>query len=345
MPKKIIFVINDLKGNGAERVVITLARELKRQGHFAHILCFKDSFEFDVSDLDVSVFPIKFWRWIPRKVRGSVLRVLLDRFIKQTTGGTPDLVLSNLLPCDRIMSKSRLPNVSVILHNTLSKERGNLAKAPEIALYADKPIVCVSEGVRQDYIKLFPEREKHAITIYNPVDLSWVNSCANEPASLPARPYIIHVGKFKKEKRHDLLVRAFAQAETNLDLVLLGQGPLEETKSLVQQLGLSERIHFLGFKKNPYPYIKAAKLLVLSSDFEGLPTVLLEALALETPAISTNCPSGPSEILPKTSLCPVGDADALSQLLSETDYNVFKEPLRSDFTVEVAVKRYLDLCN
>ncbi len=342
---KIVLVINDLKGNGAERVVITLAREFKRMGHEVTVVCFKDTIEFDVVGLDIAIFPIKFWRWIPRKIRGYALRFLLDRFITKKAKGAPDLVLSNLLPCDRIMSASRLQNVHIVLHNTLSQERGSPAKYPELRIYTKKPIVCVSEGVRMDYLALFPNRHGFAQTIYNPIEINSVKAFANTATDdLPDKPFIVHVGKFKKEKRHDLLIRAFAASKTKHDLVLLGQGHLmNEAQKLASELCVAHRVHFLGFKSNPYPYIKAASLLVLSSDFEGLGMVLLEALTLGTPAISTDCKSGPSEILPKTSLCPINDVSALSALLSEPDYTVFLAELQPRFKSEFAAKEYLKL--
>lgn len=343
---KIVLVINDLKGNGAERVVITLAREFKQQGHQVLIVCFNDTVEFDISGLATAIFPIKYWRWIPRTIRGSVISVFLDRFIIKKIGALPDLVLSNLLPCDRIMSRSKLPNVHLVLHSTLSLERGNFTKFPELKIYDKKPVICVSNGVKEDYEEIFGKANCITATqIYNPIDYEFINKSANTSVSdLPKNKFIIHVGKFNKWKRHDLLIKAFAQAKTSHDLVLLGQGALvESTKQLARQLGVSHRVHFLGFKSNPYPYIKSADLLVLSSDFEGLSMVLLEAVALSTPAISTNCKSGPSEILPDSCLYPVNDIEALSTLLSVPDYSIYRATLKPKFTIEYAAREYLQL--
>ena len=92
---------------------------------------------------------------------------------------------------------------------------------------------------------------------------------------------------------------------------------LDQTKALAKSLGISENVIFLGFNKNPYPFIKNAKGFVLSSCSEGFGRVIQEALALKVPVISTNCQSGPSEMLPESSLVPVGDVQALASKMTE----------------------------
>jgi glycosyltransferase involved in cell wall biosynthesis len=104
-------------------------------------------------------------------------------------------------------------------------------------------------------------------------------------------------------------------------LLLLGEGSLtQEYRKLAENLGVSERVHFLGYRVNPYPYFKRALALVVSSDYEGLPTGIIEALACGTPVVSTNCPSGPSEILQDALaefLVPVRDPKALAEAMEK----------------------------
>jgi hypothetical protein len=120
--KTIVSVINDLKGNGAERVVITLSESFVSQGHSATIVCFNDFIELPVNvDVKVVCFNIHRWRWIPRFMRGKIVSYFLDRFILKTAPD-PDLILSNLLPIDRIMCESKLKNVHLVVHNTISDE-------------------------------------------------------------------------------------------------------------------------------------------------------------------------------------------------------------------------------
>ena len=128
--------------------------------------------------------------------------------------------------------------------------------------------------------------------------------------------------------------------------MLLGTGPLKEkAEAQVRELGLEDRVIFAGFHANPYPVIAQSKGMVLSSDYEGLGLVILEALALDRPVISTDCPSGPGEILPPQNLVPVGDVPALAKAMAAMDRDPagFAAPLRSEFLPEHAVAAYLAL--
>ena len=116
--KNIVSVINDLKGNGAERFVITLSESFVSLGHSATIVCFNDFVELPVNDdVNIVYFNINRWRWIPRFLRGKIVSFFLDRFIVKNIPA-PDLILSNLLPKDRIMCESKLNNVHLVVHNT-----------------------------------------------------------------------------------------------------------------------------------------------------------------------------------------------------------------------------------
>ena len=117
---------------------------------------------------------------------------------------------------------------------------------------------------------------------------------------------------------------------------------LEQAKDLATELGLDKNVHFLGFRKNPYPYIKAARLLVLCSDFEGLPTVLMEALVLNRPTLSTDCHSGPREILRPINLCE-NTVNGLSLKLEDAlrNPNVFITPLSEKFKMKKVINKYL----
>ncbi|CAA6819266.1 MAG: Glycosyltransferase involved in cell wall bisynthesis [uncultured Thiotrichaceae bacterium] len=354
--KTIAIIINDLKGNGAERVMITLADELISQGHQCHIVCFKSVHELPSRNmLTTHVFPMKYWRWIPRKWRAKLLTQILDRFITRCIGSVPDLVLSNLLPADRIMSGSHLPNTHLIVHNTISKEftdsssNGKPSDIDQVInIYKKKPVICVSQGVLLDLKRLLPDHTQ-VRHIYNPVDVDFIQSSANKPNPIDfSSPYLIHVGKFKSAKRHDRLIRAYAQSNSPLKLVLVGQGPLmQQTESLVQALNIKHRVIFAGFHANPYPIIAGATAMVLSSDYEGLAMVILEALVLDVPVISTDCPSGPGEILPKNNLVATDNETELAKKIYDvsTTPDLFKITMPEKFTSQVITRQYLGLIN
>jgi glycosyltransferase involved in cell wall biosynthesis len=133
--------------------------------------------------------------------------------------------------------------------------------------------------------------------------------------------------------------------------MMLGQGEGEtKLRSLAAELGISDRVIFAGFQADPSPFYAAADLFVLSSDLEGLPTVLIEALSFGLPVVSTDCPSGPAEILENGRwgrLVPVGDADALARAMGEAlAAPVDREALKrraADFSPEIAARKYLEL--
>ena len=183
-------------------------------------------------------------------------------------------------------------------------------------------LVTVSKALQDELIDTVGLKPESITTIYNPFNFEQLRKLAAEPADTPPPPYILYVARLTPRKRQDLLLRAYALAGVELPLVLLGgvSGPEgiayeNEMRALASELGIAERVIFAGFHQNPYPWIKKAALLAMSSDSEGLPTVLIESLILSTPVVSTDCPTGPSEILTgdlKRFLSPVDDAPALA---------------------------------
>ena len=350
-PKKVVLAIFTLQGNGAERVVQTLARSISSKGHEAHIVVFKDDIDFRTdAEIKIHFFPYKFYRILPRWLRREVASRAFDRFIARTIGHV-DLVLSNLYPVDFVLSKSRLPNKYFVMHNTMSSEYNIDDLAGKTvqnlsSVYSGKQCICVSEGVKIDMKKLFGGNIE-AQKIYNPIDPRNSELLATEEG--PAiKDYLIHVGKFKKAKRHDRLLRAYALSKVKIPLVLLGTGPLQrDAEVLADQLGIGDKVHFVGYQENPFPWIQAARLMVVSSDFEGLGMNILEALSLHVPCISTNCPSGPAEILPSKNLVETSDETALANLIRSASEapDEFRVNLPEKFDASKVADQYLQLAN
>ena len=154
------------------------------------------------------------------------------------------------------------------------------------------------------------------------------------------------MGKFKKQKNHHLLLQAYAETDQLLPLVLVGQGGLQaECEALAKQLGISDKVFFVGFHSNPYPWIASATGMVLSSIYEGFGIVIAEALALDVPVISTDCESGPAEILPSNNLIPVNDADALAEKMTQLMHHpaYFSHPFNEKLLPKSVAQRYLNL--
>ena len=190
-------------------------------------------------------------------------------------------------------------------------------------------IVAISRGVQDDiekWVALPPGRVK---TIYNPVVTKELTKLAAAPVPHPwleddRVPVILGAGRLTAQKDFPTLIKAFAivRKQRPCRLVILGEGELRgKLEALVAELGLSGDVLMPGFIDNPFPWMKGADLFVFSSIFEGLGGVLIQAMACGTPVISTDCPSGPSEILEDGKwgrLVPVGDVAALAMAIELT---------------------------
>ena len=165
-------------------------------------------------------------------------------------------------------------------------------------------IVPVSEGVGNDLIRLGIPAEQVTV-IHNPIVTPDLIARSIEPLDHPwfvegHVPIVVAVGRLTQQKDFSTLLRAFAKARVlrPMKLIILGEGELRsELESLVGQLNLQNDVSLPGFVENPFAYVSRSDLFVLSSLFEGLPTVLIEAMAVGTPVVAADCPSGPQEIL------------------------------------------------
>jgi glycosyltransferase involved in cell wall biosynthesis len=184
-----------------------------------------------------------------------------------------------------------------------------------------------SRGVCEGLHELLGERAPPIHAIYNPLDLATLRQQADEPLRHPwfrepGAPLLVSVGRLAGMKDQATLLRAFARLPGDYRLVILGEGRQRpKLQALAERLGVAERFDLPGHVANPFPYLARADLFVLSSRFEGSPNALLEALAVGTPAVATDCPSGPREILADGrygALVPVGDADALAEAIEQT---------------------------
>lgn len=348
---KVVFIIKNLQGNGAEKYVLTLSKAL----HYfynvqCHVVLFNDLVEYEV-DESVNLHFVSLDGASSYKQKAEII----DKYVLSKIG-VPDLALSNLTYSDKIMRHSTLDNVYHVIHSQTSIEHfahknlvsKTLSKLKLRRIYNCKPSICVSHGVHDDFLlNIKPKKESRVI--YNPIDEAGLADCLKIKSDtyLPDE-YILHVGKFNEAKRHDRLLRAYAHAKPECDLILLGKGHLMDTcKQLAVELNIENKVHFIGHLKNPYPVIKNATLFVLSSDFEGLPTVLLESIVLGVPTISVDCPSGPKEIFGDVyahCLCNMTD-EALAEKIKDAinDSDKYTPKLNEKFSMQHAATSYMKL--
>jgi len=358
-------LLPDLRGGGAERVKLELAHEFAQAGVDVEFVLMRaeGSFleeaqsSFSVVNLDTSRF-----RDVP---------VALVRYLRRRR---PDVLLAAMWPLTviaplvtRLSRSAPYCKVLVSEHSILSVQYKDWGLLHRVAMRASMAIgyrladhrVGVSSGVTQDMAALSALLPSTFHVIHNPIPLRSCPSLttlqdAEELWSVQTGARILTVGSMKAVKNHPLLLRAFAQLEDpNSRLMIVGEGQGHDSLvSLASSLGVAERVIFAGFQIDPTPFYKTADLFVLSSDCEGFGNVIVEAMACGTPVVSTDCPSGPGEILEGGRyghLVPVGDVQSLAcsiKLSLGTDSNRATLISRaSDFSPHIAARNYLDLLN
>lgn len=204
-------------------------------------------------------------------------------------------------------------------------------------------LITVSRGVADDMAEVTGIPRERFRCIANPTVTERILPLSRAPIDEPwlhnaTAPVVVAAGRLTAQKDFPNLLRAFAAVSSSRDarLIILGEGPdRAQLEALIEDLDLTGRVKLPGFVTNPYPYMAGADLFVLSSRWEGSPNVLVEALAIGTPVVATDCPSGPREILRDGSygaLVPVGDPLALAQAIGET----LDRPLEADILREAA---------
>ncbi|MBQ8255618.1 MAG: glycosyltransferase [Alphaproteobacteria bacterium] len=180
-------------------------------------------------------------------------------------------------------------------------------------------IVAITDDFVNEFKKLYPEHAHKVVRIYNPIDVTRLRQLADD-AECPSGKYFCHVSRLTNGKDIKTLIDAFdifAQKNQNINLYIIGDGKMATVfQEYAKQKTSQPQIIFTGAKENPYGYMRGAIANILSSEFEGLPTVLIESMALGTPTISSNCKSGPQEIFENGKsgyLFNVGNAQELAQ--------------------------------
>lgn len=311
------FVTTNLAGGGAEKALLKTAAALRSRGNEADIWLLEDKIEHAVpAGVPIYTVGCTSHGWLNKRLTACRLR---DRIRARDPY---DLIVSTLPFADEVTHLAKLPHHWCRIANTLSAEIESLSRinsrkaarrqARYLRLYSAHPLIAVSEGVTED-LRQNLQVPTRIETIPNPFDMESIADAAHQSTAVVKQPYVLHVGRFATQKRHDLLLDAWTKVSLPHTLVLL-TSPDPRLDSMIKARNLSGHVIVAGFQENPYTWMAAADLLVLCSDHEGLPNVLIESLLCGTPVVSTDCPSGPREILSALPEClvPCDDADALS---------------------------------
>lgn len=310
MKKKVAFLLKNLDGGGAERVASNIMLNLSNEKYDKYLILDNEDiivYEYDAKliTLDIVNTNNKIGRII-----NFFKKVIEVRKIKKEYEF--DVVISFLSGSNliNIMTKKNEKNV-ISIRNYMSKEhkdnlRGKILVILSKALYKYTDVVTVvSREAAVDLIDNFSVNEDNIEVIYNPYDLEKIHKKSIEEIDeeykhIFNKPTIINVGRLCEQKGQIYLIEIIKKIleEKDINLVILGKGELEEElKSKVKEYGIEENVYFLGFQENPYKYISKSKIMLMTSLFEGFPNVMLEAMACGIPIISTDCKSGPKEIM------------------------------------------------
>lgn len=324
--RKVAIFLPNLGGGGAERVALASAQDLASRGHRVDLV---------LVEAKGDLLPL-----VPAGVRVVDLKAhrivaALPPLVRYLRDERPDALHAVMWPV----------TIIAIMAHRLARSSAKLLVSDQVALsrqvtggiqrrllewstrllypLADVRIAC-SNVAADDLARLSWVPRDRIEIIYNPISPpARIASNAKVEALWKGKgPRIITVGNLKEQKNHALLLRAFVRlADPGARLMILGQGPLRpRLEALAAELGIADRLLLPGFSVDPWPYLASADLFVLSSDYEGFPLVLAEAMHAGLKVVSTDCVSGPAELLDGGRygrLVPCGDADALARAMEQ----------------------------
>ena len=350
-----------LYSGGAERVLLNLARGFVQQGLKVDMVLAASSGAI-LKQLPSEI------RLIDLKAESKI--AILPRLVEYLRAENPTSMLSALhYPCEIALLAKRIARVSTKIvvseHNHLSLEAKRIPQlsvrltplAARLLYPLADGIVSVSQGVAEDLAKVTNLPKQRIDLIYNPVITPELFVKAREKVNHPwfqpeEPPVILAVGRLHQQKDYPTLLRAFVRVRQvrRCRLVILGEGPEKDNlNNLINELGIQKDVRMLGFVDNPYAYMANSRVFVLSSAWEGFGNVIAEALAVGTPVVSTNCKSGPAEILGNGKygeLIPVADPKAMAEAILKVLSGEIKQidtDWLNQFKLQHCTKKYLEV--
>jgi len=278
---KIFQFIHSIDKGGAETAMFSLHQSFLEKNFESKIITFKDT---DIKDKNIITLNIS--------KKSPLTPIKLNLFLKKEQ---PNLILLHLCDLHRLFYKINYPKIVNVVHLSLKHKYEN----KKIYLkhkffkqiqktYNKHTTVFVSKYLKDETIHFFNLSKDNKYTIYNPFDFEKIKTLANSYV-VEEKNYILFIGRLEKIKNPLLAIEAFKYIKNkNISLIFLGEGSLKNNLiKYVKDNNLQHKIKFLGFKRNPYPYIKYAKVVVSTSYSEVLPSILIESLILKTPIVST----------------------------------------------------------
>ncbi len=357
----IALFVPSLHGGGAERVILDIATELVNRGVPVHLVLVRAEGHFrDLVPEGVRLIDLNSHRTAASllKLVGYVRREQPAALLSTLAHANVIALAAKLLLRGHLRVVTRIANTYSEELETGSFKHRLALRLLKLLLPMSDGVVAVSQGVADDLREFVPAVSHKITTIYNPVVRPEIVDLAAAPVShswfkAECPPVILSAGRLTTVKSHATLLRAFAEVRRSRParLVILGVGPERENLlELAESLNVSQHVDLPGFEVNPFSYMSRSKVFVLSSRYEGFPNVLAQAMACGTPVVSTDCRSGPREILEGGKwgqLVPVGDwrrmADAIIETLDNPTPSEKLVARASTFSADASIGRYLEV--
>lgn len=349
-----------LAGGGAERVILYLCKKFCERGLLVDLIIVDDSGPLNYlipQETRLVNFKkrkpiksiIKLIKYLKKNKPKSIISVLTHANIACAIAH----IISNS-SCNLVLSE-RINIVTDLSSRALSLDVLLTTIAIKFLYKHAYKIIAVSKGAANSISKISKISKKNVKIIYNPIDIDNIDNLSSEYIEFPWQdsfPIIISSGRLSTQKDFPCILEAFSimKKQCPSHLVIIGEGEQRKIlNNIIDSLEINNDVWLPGFFINPYSYMARANLYVLSSRFEGLPNVLIEALALGVPIVATNCPSGPEEILANGKygrLVPVGDPISLAEAMRKSltgDHPAFdRAEALQRFHPELITDQYLE---
>ena len=347
---KILVYMQNLSTGGAERTILNIVKGLKGKHEIIFVLgkLTDNSYDDLLLKMNVKIIVLN-----KSKTRGSILS--LSRIIYREK---PDILFSTLtsnniaLALSKILSFRRTPLVLRVTNNT-ENQKISLFKRLYIRfiynLFAKK-IVSLSAGVQEDLINNYKIKQSKIVLIYNPVDLEYIADKKNEKINIEHSllfkenlTNIINVGRLVEQKNQKLLIDSaieLRKSNKSFNVIIIGDGPLKNKLIRYVDENLArDYIHFLGYQKNPYKFLRKSDIFVLTSKWEGFGHVIVEAMATNNSVISVDCKSGPKGIIGENYGILVNDN---VNEISKAILDIINDPVKKENLVKQGLQRAKD---
>lgn len=298
--RKYLFVINSLAGGGAERIFTSIINhpDANPSGVEVHVALLDEEPSAYSLNPGIPVYRLDSGGSLPKslmRLNALVRRLRPNLLVSFLTRANVACVMAGKLNGVPTVISERTSTHAHLKRNSQGALAGALVR---LAYPRCDGLISVSLEISEEMTQRFGVAAGKVETIYNPVDAERIRKAAAEPVEAPVGPYVMGMGRLTPSKNFQLLIDAYRLADPPFRLVIAGEGGERATlEAQVAAHGLGDRVAFVGFQKNPFALLAKAEAFVLASDIEGFPNSLVEAMALDVPVISANCPTGPAEIL------------------------------------------------